>query len=500
MAYQVTPEDIQAALQASAPPQGAGGYQVTPEDIQAAMQRPRPSTMQQIGQAAMMPIRAGQEFLQHPVQGAANILGGVERGVQAPLTTGYHLLGGAAGLAGRGLQALGLPGFGLPQASKVLQGVQPLVFAPGERPELTPNLSQFAEEAAQGASGAKTLRELYLTGKAGVKGLSNLFDRRSNTKAKSFVNDLLNGAHPSTLPVQIADEIRRAERVNSEGVSDAYGIAHDLARQSGFKDNVSRVTPGLGSQERAGKIINTRLANSEFEKLRKLGANDEAVLQSFEDFMRSPSYSNAHTLQSDLGSAYGKLKHSTDRLDKQMAGGYASARRALRKDIVNSLNAGGAEEAATAYRNATNLFKDTVAPFREARKPVRDIVNKRGLSEVNPENIHNIMKNEDEALNAIKPFLSERGSESILANALKPGYNYSPTSGLSVDAKKLLETLNNVNKKGFNEFITPSHKRAISSIEKSLTRSKRAKSIAKYLGGASVGAGGLEFLNRYLDY
>ena len=142
----------------------------------------------------------------------------------------------------------------------------------------------------------------------------------------------------------------------------------DAANQ-GYDGVQKAITPSASTSTQLVNLANPQLPNS---PLKNISPTLRGVIS---DYSSTPSFDNAHILQSMLGSeSSGFSGGNADAADKTTAKALTSARNSLQSDISNSFSLNGNPELGTAYQNLGKLWKNNVIPYQKIPS-VRNAIN-----------------------------------------------------------------------------------------------------------------------------
>jgi hypothetical protein len=209
-------------------------------------------------------------------------------------------------------------------------------------------------------------------------------------------------------------------------------------------------------------------------------------------FKGTNNFSDAHTLQSQLGSEYRSLKRQdiTKGLsiaDKNKMINIGNARKILKNDIDNFLQHNDyTGDLANQYDLATRNWRTNVMPYAENPKilPLA-----KGKIE-NPRAIAEIFKHPEAATEKVVNDLGDEGRHRIIYSALKNVNREDPAS--------LLRTLNKLDDKGLADYITPDIYKNISRLTDSMENLNKLKSLNQEIEKVKVASpeNVLKMLNR----
>jgi hypothetical protein len=467
------------------PPSGSGtGLHFIPEDEMTQMQSEQPSStgfgsMLQSGLNILAPQlgNLAAAVAQNPrilLSGAEGVLGAIPRAVTQT----------AAGLSGVAAPFSPLSQI-LPQESQAV-------------PTTSPQVSNLLSTAAMVVPSAESLenlpvgsalKDLSKLGGAGLKGsldaLQNKLGLSASKKATSFVNDLLGDQSMSSATKPVAEELKGNYQAAKQTANSQYTDILNQASQSGYPDEIEKQFPGI-STITPQKAINPEGFQNFLSNI-DLGEHSKTINDSISDFLDSPSFANAHDLQSELGKTGAKLATNPDGSIRQLGGQLLQGRSLLNNDITNSLANNGDTDLANQYAAAGQNYKNTVAPFLE-NPTLRKMVLKKGL-QINPSNIANLLKSNDQAVDLVRQNLSDPSKNLLLATKLKGAVQDLPgAQGFqrNVDPTALVNAYGNLDNQGLGYLRTPESAAQIADIMNNLSRQRVAKWAAG-VGGPIAG-------------
>jgi len=344
---------------------------------------------------------------------------------------------------------------------------------------------------AEYASGAGGLAKLGLAGAKKIPAAANLIERLGASGAdngKNLIKNLLNGNPIDETPEAMSGALRSNYKNNLTKSNEKYGLAKKLAQERGYT--------GHGGLEKALGMPGPKSINAEssLDKISKLDMKDDNLEKLIKQFKEKPSFNAAHELQSRLGTEGTYFRSSSDSLQKRIGSNYLDARKSLIDDIHKTFEKNNDTDLSKLYKDATYNHKENVIPYQKNRT-INQIVTKRDLDEVNPENIHNILAKNDEAVKRVVKDLSPESKNLMIAKELSPSIKQSEIHGMSVDTNKLLEQISKIKNGKFNKILSPDNRNLIKNLEKQLQFEQKykepLKNLAKYGGATALGIGGL---------
>jgi hypothetical protein len=199
-----------------------------------------------------------------------------------------------------------------------------------------------------------------------------------------------------------------------------------------------------------------------------------------DDFLRKPTFENAHKLQNVLGVE--SAKPYTDTVGREKAEGYYNARQALKSDMDTYLRKNyPGTNLANQYQNASDFYRDQVVPYKASKK-IRQI----STGEItNPKAINTVFANpEPTEADKAEGFLIRDVMNNIGQDA-KHKVVYSELGKLEgkLTPEKLINAYNNLGNKGLGSYITPDMQEQMSALQSKV----RMKNIAKMLPSLGLG-------------
>lgn len=288
-----------------------------------------------------------------------------------------------------------------------------------------------------------------------------------------------NVIRPQKFAAQILDILGGGKNLENN----AQSIAQDL--KNSFENRVaegnalySPLFDSLGSHSVYDGIAPSK---DSYQSIAKdvIKGYDRNLNKLHQQFVENPSLENAHSLQSQLGSAARDLqaKDSAKNLsvaDKSKMQGYLDAREAINGDINNFLSSKN-PALAQQYQSATQNWLDNVVPYLENSK-----ISKIAKGDVtNPRNITNIFSNPEPEIQKIVEDMGPNAANKILYAEL------GKTQG-SLTPEKLLNSFNDLEKKGLGSYVTPSLAEQFDTLTGRIKNRDSAQKAAGALLGASL--------------
>lgn len=377
-----------------------------------------------------------------------------------------------------------------------------------EIPGLGPN--PFAGKAQiPGYEGIKETPEAYIASalpyllpayggaKLGLKAAKSASTFLSGKKpvktAEEFIKSLTGNHKISEIHEGINKELANNFSKVKEKESSLWKEAENIANKEKYHGEPAGLSKALGAKSEFKSIE----APKALDKIEELDVHDKELKNRISAFKEKPSFKNAHDLQSRLGQQSSDLYRSSDSTDRSLAHQYTNARKTLIDEMKSTFKKHGDDDLVNAIEKASNFTKNNVVPYTKNRT-INSIVTKKGLEEVQPENIHTILSKGDKSIKRIIEDLSPKAKNLILAKHLKSAVAHSEKGGQTVNIEKLSSALNKVKNSSAEKFLTPEHREIIKKIEKQSGVAPKIVTGAKAAGGIALGALGLERLNHFL--
>jgi hypothetical protein len=336
-----------------------------------------------------------------------------------------------------------------------------------------------------GAAGG-ALGEVASKGYSGIKNSvkNNEFLKNTVSKfnpeahAKDLENYLSSGSNNITKNSrQLAQDIKNAHSMRQEEA----GIFYNHALKSAGKEPIY----GVGHKD----IVPTRgpLHAREQETLGKI--NELNVGEVFDVFKESPTFENAHKLQSELGFIGRTLESNPAKTQEDLLkiSKVKSAKAQLQEDINKFLekrDLTSNQPLSGHYKKASELFEKNVAPFLSNKK-LLDII-KGGKTDI--KGLHNIFNTPTNVIN--KAGIEEIGSINKIMQDLpqssKDRIIFDAIGGNKLTADALLKKLDSIKSKGYESYFTPEVKESINSLTKKMKNVENLKKAGKLAGGATA--------------
>lgn len=293
--------------------------------------------------------------------------------------------------------------------------------------------------AYQGYKSAKS----FLTGSDVKDAASNLYQTISGNLSKDDLNEQNVKNIVGNYIEKKTDLGNQYEDLKSQAQSRGYA-------QSGKPSTFNYIAPSVPS---VGKFINPSDNTSNlFDSLGQGSTQDNSIKNiskvlkdKIAGFNKSPTYENAHNLQSALGEESADFTSSAnaDQSDKSTAAMLTQARKSLLDDITSNFKSNGDTDLADQYQNLRNLWRQNVAPYQNVPSIWRAI---RGKNI--PTNVINTLDDDDLGGNnqVIRNHLmkNQNQSQSVMAQALQKAATKDANGNYSADPKNLLDSYNNL--------------------------------------------------------
>lgn len=350
-----------------------------------------------------------------------NRTGGAEQG--GLISAGLSVLPGAAGLIGKGINAI--------------------------RPQ------QYSDAIIQGLGGGKSLEG---NAQSLAQDLQNSYQQQvKNT------GDILNPIFDSVGSRSIYDSVRTPVENNfknpdevTEYLSDLTGKEFDdaddakdyLSQKYGyqFPDNKSFLNFFNSKPNVSGTFGQSQYLNLDKDIPNSYDRNISGLHQNFID---NPTLQNAHDLQSQLGTSIGKLQSQDARgnlsvADRSTMQGYQQARGALRSDMTNFLNTQN-PNLASQYQMGTDYYRENVAPYLQDSSIAQIAKGKI----INPENVTSIFKNPEPYMQKIVGDMGSQANNKIL-------YAQLGKNAASLKPEQLISQFQGLDKSGLGSYVPQS--------------------------------------------
>lgn len=267
--------------------------------------------------------------------------------------------------------------------------------------------------------------------------------------------------------------------------------------------NLYESIQGLGSNAQPSKFISPSYSTQQgLQNLLNIKPNQvgtpniSSELQGqINSYLQSPTYQNAHSLQSMLGQEATSMRSglTATSVDKQMANTINGVRSGLKTDIGNNFDANGDPDLGAQYKQLGVNFKNTVAPYHNVPSIYRMI---NGGDDIN--NISNVIARtgRGQNYNVIRNDLmtSPTQSRQVLAQALSGAMKQDANGNIIANPNKLIDLHNNLpeNLQGFSQ--SSNFDGAMQGLKSTQALMGKWQPAAKFVGkkigeGALLGAG-----------
>ena len=335
--------------------------------------------------------------------------------------------------------------------------------------------------AAEGAvSGPSNLIKLAKEGsvklvKGGVKLAKTL---GASAPAKELLDHLGFGKSLEQNNISIASDIKNSyDNVKEEGGRNFDNATRDIGNNPIYEQ---KPVSGLGEPREL------RAQGSEYLNLPQVvrDTGSVALKKESQGFLKNPTISKAHKLQSQMGREVGDLNELrvksglTNEQQSDLHNLHVS-RTSLRNDLINKIDRDHPQLAGK-YQQATDFWRQNVKPYSENGK-IRKIA--FGITK-NPKSteINSIFTNPEEDINTIRDHIGSDLDKKVLFTFAKKAPRSETPSGLV----KSLETASD---RGYESYFTPEILKRMSNVKSLATIAPAAKAIAGATLGGFLGHG-----------
>lgn len=270
-----------------------------------------------------------------------------------------------------------------------------------------------------------------------------------------------------------------------EGNAQALANGLKTAYQNSVAQGKALYDPVTQAYGNTPIYANTDVPNGAYQALDSNILGSDRRLNSLnQQFTQSPTFNNAHILQSQLGSAVRKLqandaKGTLSVADRGTMQDYQDARDALQTDMGSFLNSQN-PAAANQYQGASANWAQNVAPFTE--NPRISQLAKGDITNPNLTKLHNVFANPEPEMQKVISQMPSNTPNQILFNKLGQTANGKPNN--------LLNAYQNLDKQGIGSYVTPDLQQQFEKLGSTISNKNRV--INTGLGGAAAsGAYGL---------
>lgn len=404
-----------------------------------------------------------QQMFQQPQGGGIPGAIGQFAGNAAPFMTGMEGLEAGAASARVLPEGLGFLGKLLSQGGKAPAAGRAMLGSSGlgalqnpDNPQQGAALGMGLGAAGEAASPlASMLKQKYLDPIASM--LS------PNKYASKIANGLGLGRSPNENSISLAGNVK-----------DSYDKHMSIARDLYAPVNEPEVANG-----KIYDFVNKE--NSKFINLPeiKVPGYSYKLKQLEEEYLKNPTFENAHDLQSTLGSEWRQLKkkHLKGELsaaDKNVMDRYFDKRGALKNDTHAYLSAKH-PNLSQSYSHATKYYDENLGPIID--NPNLSMIAKGEVK--NPRNIGNIFKYPEEDMQKVVSDLGPDAKNKIIYSQLRKHYGKG-------SHKDLLEDVTNLRKNGFESYISPSLDRQLETLKAKSLMGTAAQTMGGAIGGGTL--------------
>jgi len=222
-------------------------------------------------------------------------------------------------------------------------------------------------------------------------------------------------------------------------------------------------------------------------------------------FKAEPTLQNAHDLQSELGNMVGHLKanlnlSSADRLELKNIRKVREELKTHIKDFLKKRDQTSNIPLLNQYTKGSELYEKNVSPYLSSKK-LRQIVREGRTSVRNVEDLfkspYDIVekisgKDKTGPINKILSDLPDETKDKIMFNIIGGRLNQG-------DPKKILESLEKAEQKGYSHLFTDKTKQLKKEVESRVNNKGRITSVGKFAGGGSALLTGEEILRHLMS-
>lgn len=355
--------------------------------------------------------------------------------------------------------------------------------SPSAGQALSANVLGVAPQIIGGADAAYDL---------GKTGLNLINSKNLDNVASNIYQNLSQNLSPKDLNKTNVQNIVNNYNDMSDQIGAAYTKLKADAANMGYATSGSKGLPGIEEGTATGKFIipensvNTIIDKNPSDINQGLLQNVSGSLKNMiARYQSSPTFNNAHDLQSMLGSEAANLKSGLNSGIPQMdtANALTNARNSLKQDITNTFNRNGDQYLAQKYQSLSDLYKNNLAPYQNVPQIWSAIKGKPYTG-----NISNVLSNDDDAGNiaAIRNHLMQNPNQqqTLLAQALGKVGTKNANGEFQVNNEKLLNNYNNL-PDSLQQFASPQTDNLFNQLENS--KALRSKLLKYGAGAATVG-------------
>jgi hypothetical protein len=489
MAYTPSYNDIAdlAPTQASA---SAPAYQPSYNDIADLVPNQQPQSMLDKINSTIAPAAVGaKQFAGDLLSGVGSTLNDI-RNIEATGIPSSQLQGfnpaQAIQNAGNQMSQSAPSQFNLPNPTVTQQGVE--------------DVARYLPYALQGGMALKDL---------GTSALNFATGKNVENIASSIYKFMSGGKAPQDLNNQSMHGIAElysndADTGKADIAAQKYAQIENNAAQAGYATSGSPGISGIDMQS-PGKFIQpnettgTIIDKAPGENVNKnlLSNVSSSVNKAIDNYNSSPTYQNAHTLQSILGNEAASLNSGlrTGVADTDTAALLTKAREALRNDIPATFIKNGDYDLAKQYQDATDYYRQEVAPYKNVPQ-IWNAINGKTFNG----NIANVLAKDDTSgnLDTIRKDIQANPqlSQSVVAQSLGQGLKNVPDNNgnFQIKSSKLLSNYNNM-PANVSQMMHPTVQETLDNLQSSAAlRGKLLKYGASTVGAAGAGATAYKYL------
>jgi hypothetical protein len=316
-------------------------------------------------------------------------------------------------------------------------------------------------------------------------------------EANSIYGDLAKGQTASGLNKTNTENIMTNYNAKKAAINQGYNQLNQDAVQSGYLPTGNKPIAGLyessnqkfidPSKDTADYLDNLSSKQDSDSPLKNISTGLKSAI---EQYKSSPTFANAHTLQSLLGTESADFLNgiSTDIADKQTAATLSSARNSLKDDIIDNFNKNGDTDLAERYKGLSDQYKNQIVPYMKVSQVWNAI---RGKNY--PANIIKTLSNDDDPgyNQVIRNDLQANPNQTapVLAQALKNAAQPDAYGNIEINSpQKLIKSSNNM-PDNIKQFMSPELTQRIQKLQDAqVARDKYAKPLSYLLNKIALGA------------
>lgn len=316
-------------------------------------------------------------------------------------------------------------------------------------------------------------------------------------EANSIYGDLARGKTATGLNKTNTENIISNYNAKKAAINQGYGQLNQDAIQSGYLPTGNKPIAGLyesvnqkfidPNKDTLDAIDNLSSKQDLDSPLKNISSGLKAAIQQYKS---SPTFANAHTLQSLLGNEAADFMNgvSTDIADKQTAATLNSARNSLKDDIISNFNQNGDQDLASRYQGLSDQYKNQIVPYMKVSQVWNAI---RGKNY--PANIIKTLSNDDDAgyNQIIRNDLQANPDHTapVLAQALKNAAKPDAYGNIEINSPQKLIQSSNSMPDNIKQFMSPELTQRMQALQDAQqARDKYAAPLAKVLKMLGTGA------------